>query len=104
MPRTRSLAWSELKVGVMAVAALALTAILVIAVGGASGYPWERYTLKTTFDNVQGLKRGAIVRVAGVEVGKVARVELTGAAVEVRPSLTKENKSPITTPSHAAIG
>ena len=29
MPRTRSLAWSELKIGVMAVAALALTAILV---------------------------------------------------------------------------
>ena len=47
MPRTRSLAWSELKIGVMAVVALALTVLLVIAVGGASGFSWERYDLKT---------------------------------------------------------
>jgi phospholipid/cholesterol/gamma-HCH transport system substrate-binding protein len=72
MPRTRSLAWSELKIGVMAVVALVLTVLLVIAVGGASGFAWERYDLKTSFDNVQGLKSGAIVRVAGVEVGKVS--------------------------------
>src|SRR5215471_2777447 len=91
MPRTRSLAWSELKVGVMAVAALALTAVLIVAVGGASGFAWERYELKTTFDNVQGLKSGAIVRIAGVEVGKVTKVELSGAGVEVRLSIKKEN-------------
>jgi hypothetical protein len=54
MPRTRSLAWSELKIGVMAVAALALTACWSIAVGGASGFAWERYELKTSFANVQG--------------------------------------------------
>src|SRR6185436_7192791 len=104
MPRTRSLAWSELKVGVMAVGALALTAVLVIAVGGASGFAWERYELKTTFDNVQGLKSGAIVRIAGVEVGKVTSVELSGAGVAVRLSLKKENRSRVTTESRASIG
>ena len=83
MPRTRSLAWSELKIGVMAVIAIALTAILVISVGGASGFAWQRYSLKTTFDNVQGLKSGAFVRVAGVEVGKVTGVQLKGSGVEV---------------------
>src|SRR5215471_6461412 len=104
MPRTRSLAWSELKVGVMAVIALALTAVLVVAVGGASGFFWERYSLKTTFDNVQGLKSGAIVRVAGVEVGKVADVQLKGSGVEVDLSIKKENQSRITTDSRASIG
>src|SRR6188768_481594 len=89
MPRTRSLAWSELKIGVMAVAALALTALLVVAVGGASGFAWERYNLKTSFDNVQGLKSGAIVRIAGVEVGKVTKVELAGAGVDVHLSIKK---------------
>jgi phospholipid/cholesterol/gamma-HCH transport system substrate-binding protein len=79
MPRTRSLAWSELKIGVMAVATLVLTSLLIIAVGGASGFSWERYELKTNFANVQGLKPGAIVRVAGVEVGKVTGVSLAGA-------------------------
>src|SRR3954464_6360879 len=104
MPRTRSLAWSELKVGVMAVAAIALTAVLVVAVGGASGFAWERYDLKTTFDNVQGLKSGAIVRIAGVEVGKVTSVELSGAGVEVRLSIKKENRSRVTSDSRASIG
>ncbi|HYT76532.1 MAG TPA: MlaD family protein [Vicinamibacterales bacterium] len=104
MPRTRSLAWSELKVGVMAVAALALTAALIIAVGGASGFAWQRYSLNTKFDNVQGLKTGATVRVAGVEVGKVTKVELSGTGVEVGLALKKENQARVTTDSRASIG
>ena len=104
MPRTRSLAWSELKIGVMAVTALALTALLVIAVGGASGFAWERYDLKTNFANVQGLKSGAIVRVAGVEVGKVTKVELSGTGVDVHLSIKKENQPRVTTESVASIG
>jgi phospholipid/cholesterol/gamma-HCH transport system substrate-binding protein len=104
MPRTRSLAWSELKIGVMAVAALALTAVLIVAVGGASGFAWERYDLKTSFENVQGLKSGAIVRVAGVEVGKVTDVRLSGAGVEVILSLKKENQVRVTSDSRASIG
>jgi phospholipid/cholesterol/gamma-HCH transport system substrate-binding protein len=104
MPRTRSLAWSELKIGVMAVAALILTALLIIAVGGASGFSWERYELRTSFANVQGLKSGAIVRIAGVEVGKVTKVQLANSGVEVRLSIKKENQSRVTTDSHASIG
>jgi phospholipid/cholesterol/gamma-HCH transport system substrate-binding protein len=104
MPRTRSLAWSELKIGVMAVAALGLTALLVIAVGGASGFAWQRYEIKTNFANVQGLKAGAIVRIAGVEVGKVTKVQLAGAGVEVRLSIKEENQPRVTTDSLASIG
>src|SRR3954447_26599043 len=104
MPRTRSLAWSELKIGLMAVVALGLTALLVIAVGGASGFAWQRYSLKTSFADVQGLKSGAIVRIAGVEVGKVTSVELAGAGVQVGLSLKEENRSRVTTDSRASIG
>jgi phospholipid/cholesterol/gamma-HCH transport system substrate-binding protein len=104
MPKTRSLAWSELKIGVMAVLAMALTVMLVIAVGGASGFAWERYELKTHFADVQGLKSGAIVRISGVEVGKVTDVALSGAGVEVKLSIKKENRSRVTTESRASIG
>jgi phospholipid/cholesterol/gamma-HCH transport system substrate-binding protein len=97
------LAWSELKIGVMAVLAIALTALLIVSVGGASGFSWERYSLKTTFDNVQGLKSGAIVRVAGVEVGKVTSVELKGSGVEVGLSIRKDNQPRVTTDSRAAL-
>ncbi len=104
MPRTRSLAWSELKIGILAVVALFLAATIIIAVGGQSGFAWQRYELKTKFDNVQGLKSGAIVRVAGVEVGKVTDVDFSGAAVEVKLSIKDDMQSRITTDSRASIG
>jgi phospholipid/cholesterol/gamma-HCH transport system substrate-binding protein len=104
MPKTRSLAWSELKIGVMAVAALTLVAVLIVSVGGASGFSWQRYDLKTTFQDVQGLKSGAVVRIAGVEVGKVTDVVLKGTGVEVGLSIKKENQSRVTSDSRASIG
>jgi phospholipid/cholesterol/gamma-HCH transport system substrate-binding protein len=104
MPRTRSLAWSELKIGIIAVAAMILAAMLIVAVGGAAGFSWQRYTLKTKFPDVKGLKSGAVVRVAGVEVGKVSDVQLSGAEVEVALEVKKGNEERITSNSRAAIG
>ena len=54
---------AELKIGIIAVAAIVLTAMIIVAVGGAAGFSWEQYELKTRFGNVQGLKTGAVVRV-----------------------------------------
>ncbi|SRR6266542_2924462 len=104
MPRTRSLAWSELKIGIVAVAAIALTIMLIVAVGGQGGFFWDRYELKTKFANVQGLKSGAIVRVAGVDVGKVTSIDFVGPDVQVTLEVNEENRSRITDQSHAVIG
>lgn len=104
MPRTRSLAWSELKIGIVAVVAVALAIMLILAVGGQGGFSWQRYELNTKFANVQGLKSGAIVRVAGVDVGKVTEVDFIGADVQVTMEVNEENKSRITDQSRASIG
>jgi phospholipid/cholesterol/gamma-HCH transport system substrate-binding protein len=104
MPRTRSLAWSELKIGILGVIAVFLATVLVLAVGGQGGFPWQRYELKTKFDNVMGLKTGAVVRVAGVEVGKVTDVRFSGAGVEIVMEVSRDMKPLITTESRAAIG
>jgi phospholipid/cholesterol/gamma-HCH transport system substrate-binding protein len=104
MPRTRSLAWSELKIGIIAVVAIGLAVMLIIAVGGQGGFSWDRYDLKTRFPNVQGLKSGAVVRVAGVEVGKVTDVAFDGAEVLVTLSVNEEHQQRITEQSRAAIG
>ena len=58
MPRTRSLAWSELKIGILAIVAIILTAALVFAVGGQGGLFWQRYRLKTTFADVARAEGG----------------------------------------------
>lgn len=105
MPRTRSLAWSELKIGVLGVIAIALTAALVFAVGGEAGlFSWQRISLKTTFDDVRGLKEGAVVRLAGVEVGKVTDVSFGSKGIDVAMEVNDDVQSRITTDSAASIG
>jgi phospholipid/cholesterol/gamma-HCH transport system substrate-binding protein len=104
MPRTRSLAWSELKIGIVAAIALGLAVMIIIAVGGQAGFFWQQYHLKTRFSDVQGLKEGAVVRVAGVEVGKVDGLQFSGSEVEITLSVMEDMKSRITTESRATIG
>lgn len=105
MPRTRSLAWSELKIGILAVFALVMTASLIFAVGGEGGFFWENYRLKTVFPNVAGLKAGSPVRVAGVEVGAVDEVRFTPpAGVEVIFHLKDDVRPLVTDRSLASIG
>ena len=105
MPRTRSLAWAELKIGIVAVAAIALAVMIIVAVGGAGGSLFaSKYALRTKFPDVKGLKSGAVVRVAGVEVGKVTEIQFAGAEVEVRLEVLEEMQQRITTESAASIG
>lgn len=104
MPRTRSLAWSELKLGILVVAALVIAAVFAFMVGGEGGLPWQRYNLKTRFPNVQGLKVGAVVRLAGVEVGQVSDVQFVGTQVEVTMEVSEDVQDKITEQSRAMIG
>jgi phospholipid/cholesterol/gamma-HCH transport system substrate-binding protein len=75
-----------------------------VAVGGQAGFFWQQYELKTKFQDVQGLKAGAVVWVAGVEVGKVDAIAFTGSEVEVVLNIKKEMQPRITTESRASIG
>ena len=104
MPRTRSLAWAELKIGIVSVIAIALAAVLIFMLSGETGFAWERYPLKTTFDNVAGLGDGSPVRVAGVEVGSVTAVSFIGDRVEVTFEVAEEAASRITSGSIASLG
>ncbi len=104
MPRTRSLAWAQLKIGLVILVALVLASIMAFMVSGEGGFFWQRYSLKTMFDNIAGLKEGAPVRVAGVEVGSVKALNFVGDRVEVTMELSKEQQSRVTTSSLASLG
>jgi phospholipid/cholesterol/gamma-HCH transport system substrate-binding protein len=104
MPRTRSLAWSELKVGVLTIVAVSLAAFSIFMLTSGRGFPWQRYKLKTKFDNAAGLKSGSPVRVAGVEVGQVSFVDFAGEQVEVTLEINKEQRQRITDRSMARLG
>jgi len=104
MPRTRSLAWSELKIGVLAIIAVGIAAALIFTLTGTRGFAWQRYTLKTRFPNVAGLAKGSPVRVAGVEVGSVREVAFAGAEVDVVFDVRDDLRSRITDKSVASLG
>jgi phospholipid/cholesterol/gamma-HCH transport system substrate-binding protein len=104
MPRTRSLAWSELKIGVLTIVAIVIVAITIVMLTGSRGFFWQRYQLKTRFGNVAGLKPGSPVRVAGKEVGSVESVEFAGEQVDVTFHVNKQIRDRITTESLAKLG
>src|SRR6185436_2009520 len=104
MPRTRSLAWSELKIGIVSVVALVIASFLIFMVSGSGGFFWQRYGLKTVFPDIQGLKVGAPVRVAGVEIGSVKKIDFIGDKVEVAMEVGKEQMERITDRSTASLG
>ena len=104
MPRTRSLAWSELKIGVVSMTALSLAMLMIFLLGSAGGFSWQRYSLKVMFNNVSGLKEGAPVRIAGVEVGSVEKVDFIGDQVDVTVEISKDHRPRVTTGSRATLG
>ena len=104
MPRTRSLKWSELKIGVVIVIALVIAAGLIVTLGGEGGFFWQRYNLKVKFPNAAGVQRGSPVRVAGVTVGSVTEIQLIGAEVDMTLQLSENMQDKVRTTSRATIG
>lgn len=104
MPRTRSIGWAQLKIGIIGILAMVLASALILAVGGQGGFPWQRYPLRAKFSNVQGMKTGAVVRIAGKDVGKVVSVEFAGDQIEVGLEVSEDVRPLITDKSVAGIG
>src|SRR5262245_44410278 len=104
MPRTRSLAWSQLRIGVLTIVAIVIASALIFTLTGAKGFFWQRSSLKTRFPNVAGLAKGSPVRVAGVEVGSVTNVEFAGTEVDVTFEVRNDVRSRITDQSVATLG
>jgi phospholipid/cholesterol/gamma-HCH transport system substrate-binding protein len=77
---------------------------MIFLLSGEGGFFWQRYSLKTVFSNIAGLKPGAPVRVAGVEVGSVSAVDFVGDRVEVTMEISRDMQSRVTSTSVASLG
>ena len=104
MPRTRSLAWAELKIGLLTITAIVIAGALVLSLTGSKGFFWQRYTLKTRFPSVAGLAAGSPVRVAGMQVGSVKDIQFSGEQVDVVFEVNKNVRERITDKSIAFLG
>ncbi len=109
MDKSKALTWTELRVGVVAIVSLAVLAFTILYIGSGGGSPLaHKYVLKALMADVNGLKPGAPVRVGGVEVGSVTRVDFAAEGgkglVEVTMRLDTRVQDRVTTKSQATLG
>src|SRR6185503_14550247 len=96
--------WSELKLGALTITAIVIASLTIFLVTGGKGFFWQRYSLKTKFASVPGLKTGSPVRLAGVEIGSVTSVLPVDELVEVEFEVNERWRERITTSSVARLG
>jgi phospholipid/cholesterol/gamma-HCH transport system substrate-binding protein len=75
MAQRKQLTWTELRVGLFVLAGAVLLAVVIFYVTGGQGFG-PKYGLRTFLPEVDGLTIGAPVRVDGVEVGNVERIQI----------------------------
>ncbi len=67
----------EIKVGLFALGLLMAGAVTLFLIGGSSDLLKDRYTLHGSWKDVSGLKEGAVVRLAGQDVGEVSAIRFS---------------------------
>jgi phospholipid/cholesterol/gamma-HCH transport system substrate-binding protein len=81
MPASTKAQWAQLKVGVMAMVALSLLAVLIILMTGTNPIFRTYSEVYTFLDDSNAMAEGATpVRLNGILIGKVKKVELSGSA------------------------
>src|SRR5215471_1505250 len=96
----------ETRLGVF-VALAVLAAVLILEILGGVDIFRPGLTLRAQFNNVQDLKKGDRVKMAGVEIGRVKDITLTNAAdqrrVLISMKITKSHATDVRTDSRAKI-
>ncbi len=78
MPSQKQLKWSQLRVGLTVLFASVTLAVLIFVMSGTGGWFTRKITLRSYLDNASGLREGAPVRLAGVDIGNVTRIRIVG--------------------------
>jgi phospholipid/cholesterol/gamma-HCH transport system substrate-binding protein len=76
MAQRRSLAWTELKVGLLVIAAFGTLAFAIVRIGGQTSLFGEKATVTAYFPSAGGLKEGGEVWLDGILVGNVTEVRV----------------------------
>lgn len=108
MPSQQEVQWSQLKVGVLVLVAIAALIALVFLMSGSTGGIFQsKLTIRSYFENSAGLKLGAPVNLEGVTIGNVKSIRIIPARnptpVEVTMKVTKKYMSALHTDSKASL-
>jgi phospholipid/cholesterol/gamma-HCH transport system substrate-binding protein len=84
MPAAHKVGWAQLRVGLMAVAALIITGVLIFLFSGTKSLFAEQAVIYTYMDDSAALAKGSPVRLNGILAGEVKAVELSGETAPLR--------------------
>src|SRR4051812_9668631 len=76
MAQRKSIAWSQLKVGILVIVAFAALAIAFLQIGGTTRFFGKTMQITAYFPSASGLRVGAEVWVDGLLVGNVTKIDL----------------------------
>ena len=98
----------ETLVGLFVVAGIVSLAYLSINLGGLEVISDGGYTVLAEFDSVAGLRNGAVVEIAGVEVGRVRSIELESyravVAMSIDPGIVLQDDAIVSIRTKGLIG
>jgi phospholipid/cholesterol/gamma-HCH transport system substrate-binding protein len=108
VPNQHEVRWSQLKVGVLVIVALAALSLLISLMSGSSGGIFSRRIIvHSFFENAAGLKPGAPVNLQGVTIGSVKKIIIVPGhkvtPVEVIMSLGLTYKAALHTDTSASL-
>lgn len=93
----------EIAVGLFVVAGFLCFAWLAIRLGDVGIFDPPTYPVVAEFGSVSGLKPGAIVEIAGVQVGKVTRIQLNTEKYEAKVEMSIQKGVALQADSIASI-
>lgn len=76
MPSRKEIQWSQLKVGVLILAAIFILVGLIFLMNGSSGMFSHKIILRSYFPNAAGVKEGSPVTLEGVTIGNVIKLRV----------------------------
>ena len=98
----------ETAVGLFVVVGIASLAYLAIKLGKLEVIGSRGYTVLAEFDSVAGLKNGAVVEIAGVEVGRVINIDLKNyravVAMSIDPGVKLQDDAIVSIRTKGLIG
>jgi phospholipid/cholesterol/gamma-HCH transport system substrate-binding protein len=108
MPSPQKVKWSQLKVGIVALAAMIILGVLSFLLTGNFGLFTTTAILHTYLDDSAGMAVGATVRLNGIPIGSIDEVRLSGERtkgriVEISMKVKKDYLAEIPTDSKAGI-